>query len=131
MIDGLAAIAVWGLVVQAIWRGYRRERRVDRYALLTWAIVIALGWLMTVRVPAVGAAINLRLGGQPVSEWLNAMATLTAAGLYAALLLMLPRENKPLRSYHRWLARSTPVTAVAASAILAGSLRSVIQPEQA
>ncbi len=131
MIDGLAAIAVWGLVVQGIWRGYRRERRVDRYALLTWAIVIALGWLMTVRVPAVGEAINRRFDEQPVSEWLNAMATLTAAGLYATLLLTFPKEDMPLRPYHRWLACSTPVTAAVASAILAGSFRSVIQPEQA
>jgi hypothetical protein len=131
MIDGLAALAVWGLVVQAIWRGYRHERRVDRHALLTWAIVIALGWLMTVRVPAVGEAINRRFDGQPVSEWLNALATLTAAGLYATLLLTLPREDKPQRRYYRWLARSTPVTALAASAILAASFRSVLQPEQA
>jgi hypothetical protein len=131
MIDGLAALAVWGLVVQAIWRGYRHDRRVDRSALLTWAIVVSLAWLMTVRVPAVGEAINRRFDGQPVSEWLNAMATLTAAGLYATLLLMLPRENKPLRPVHRWLTRSTPVTAVAASAIFAASFRSVIEPEQA
>jgi hypothetical protein len=105
----LISILIWAMVLYNIRRGYRQQRRVDRYAVLTWVIFVSIGLTLTAR-----SSFLIRLLGTPVTYWLKSTATLTAAASYGYCLpifIRLSPDIYRLRRYHYWLLALAPVIA--------------------
>jgi hypothetical protein len=116
---------IWTMIVYSIQRGYRQQRRVDRYALLTWGIFVSIGVTLTARTPLLSQRLDGKLGDEPVTYWLKMMATLSAGVCYALSLKLFAEQSPdiyPLRRYHRWLLALAPGIAGAMSVVLAVGL---------
>src|SRR5690606_3393708 len=55
MVDLALALLIWLGVIGAIWRGFRHERRVNRFAFRAWIIFIFIALVFTFRSPPVEA----------------------------------------------------------------------------
>jgi len=112
----LISLLIWAMVFYNIRRGYRQQRRVDRYAVLTWVIFVSIGLTLTTR-----SSFLIHLLGTPVNYWLKSTATLTAAASYGYCLpifIRLSPEIYRLRRYHYWLLALAPGFAGAMATIL-------------
>lgn len=133
MVDMILAALVWLTVIGAIWRGFRRERRVNGFALRAWIIFIFIALVFTFRSPPVEAAVDFRFGGQPVTFWLNALSTLGAAVVYTVSVLKLVETPLPAAA---WYARRSLVdvagpVALGLCLILAAGFGGAVSQQQA
>jgi hypothetical protein len=133
MTDFLLFAIMWGLVVYSIQRGYRKERRIDRFAMITWSIFVFLALVCTFRIPAVEAFIDERLSGYPVAYLLNALSTLAAAVLYSVSLVILDRglqQDSLLGRFQRWFVYAAPVSATLLLSALWASVTGLMSHEE-
>jgi hypothetical protein len=133
MIDFLLFAIMWGLVIYSIQRGYRKERRIDRFAIITWSIFVFLALVCTFRIPAVEASIDEHLAGYKVAYLLNALSTIAAAVLYSVSLVLLDRgiqQDTLLGRFQRWFIYAAPVTATLLLAALWASVTDLMSREE-
>lgn len=116
---------VWGLVFGSMWRGYRRTRRLDRYAAMTWMIFVSMALVYTFRVPAVQPAIDAFFDGRPVTFLLSLLAVLAAVAAYSLTLRWLVQRSPevyPLRRLHIRLIHAAPLVALTLLVLMAAHL---------
>lgn len=134
MTDWLAAGVVWGLVLFSFWRGYHKDHHINRFVVLTWSIFVSIALVFTLRIESVGRIIDGWVNGHPVTYFLNATFTLTAAVLYAVSLGMVQDNSKPgipLRPSHRGLINAAFGVAIALFLFIVGSFKAIISQDQA
>ncbi|NDJ75727.1 MAG: hypothetical protein GYB65_05675 [Chloroflexi bacterium] len=133
MVDLALALLIWLGVIGAIWRGFRHERRVNRFAFRAWIIFIFIALVFTFRSPPVEAIIDAQFGGQPVTFWLNALSTLGAAVVYAIAVLKLVEtsEEEGTRRSHPKLVGAAGVVGLGLCLVLAASVNGAVTRQQA
>lgn len=134
MTDWIAAGVVWGLILFSFRRGYHKDHHINRFVVLTWSIFMSIALVFTLRIEAVGRFIDGQSGGHPVTYFLNATFTLTAAVLYTVSLGMFQNHSKPdipLRSYHRGLVYAALGVVVLLCLLIIGSFGALFTPAQA
>lgn len=92
---------VWLLVLHSIMRGYRREKRVDRYAVITWGIFIAIALVITLRNNPFTRLVNNLMGVKPGAYWLSTLVTLGGLLLYSMSVKMILPDTFPVPQVRR------------------------------
>lgn len=126
MADLALAALVWLVVVAAIWRGFRHEQRVSRFALRAWIIFVCIALVFTFRCALVAAFIDARCDEHPVTFWLNALSTLGAAVTYTVSVLTL--ADTPA---HPGLVRAAGPVVIGLCLILLASFHGMVSSLQA
>lgn len=127
-------VTIWTLVLYSLWRGYRRERRVDRFARLTWLIFVSIAAVYTLRCRPFSLWVNDRLGDSLAAYWLSLLFTLIGMVCYSASLRVLV-SRKPVvyraRPYHHRLERGSLLVALLLVGVMAGYLQGLGTRDQA
>lgn len=134
MTDIQLCVLAWIVILLSIVRGYRKSRTVDRFALLTWSIFVAIGLVFTFKTPLVAHAIDDRFGDYPVAYWLKTLATLAAVLFYSISLQEFTTHDAALlrrAGYHRAVIRLAWIVILALSLLLAASVLHVLSYRQA
>jgi hypothetical protein len=127
-------VTVWALVLYSLWRGYRRERRVDRFARLTWLIFVCIAAVYTLRNQPFARWVNDRLGDPLAAYCLSLFFILTGIVCYSASLRVLV-SRKPVvyraRSYHLRLERASLPAALLLVFVMAAYLGDMATRDEA
>lgn len=121
----ILGLLVWIFVFYSIYRGYRRERKVDHYAVAVWTIFVSLALVYTFRVKAVQPFIDGYFNDRPVTFLASLLAVVTATAAYSITLKWLVIQSPEvyrLRQSHRWLIRFTPGIVLALLLLMAAHL---------